>query len=194
MACVKLSKRKSNIDGDGLFADEFIKKGKIIMVWLYKAKLINEETYITEQENGNKNMIITGARGVGNIFLHTSDKPRYENYINHSENPNVLYHAGICYALCNIEKDTELTTNYTYLLSPKDKPVVDLVSGKKIIGVSAMLCLKQTSKMLHDLMENINDENDLEPNILSPFCESDILPDTHQHSPRQQLQVTEIKN
>jgi hypothetical protein len=56
MACVKLSKRKSNIDGDGLFADEFIKKGKIIMVWLYKAKLINEETYITEQENGNKNI------------------------------------------------------------------------------------------------------------------------------------------
>ena len=170
MSCVKLSKRKSNIEGNGLFTDEFIKKGKIIMIWFYEAKFLDEATYIRETDNGNQNIIITGARGVGDIFLHTSDDPRYENYINHSDNPNVLYHAGVCYALRDIEKDTELTTDYTYLLSPKDPPVTDMATGKKIYGISSLECLKKTSQMLADLLKDVVEDEALVPKIRSPYC------------------------
>ncbi len=179
MATIKMKVKKSDIQGLGLFTDEFVKKGKVIMVWLFDAKLIDETTYISEQQKGNVNMINTGSRAVGDVFLHTDEKPRYENFINHSENPNVLYCAGVCYALKDIEKDTELTTDYTYLLSPKDEPVVDVNTSKKITGVSALECLKKTSQLLADLFREINEESGLETTINSPHC---LLPDTKPQS------------
>lgn len=171
MSCVKLSKRKSNISGHGLFAGEFIKKGKIIMIWLFEAKLLDEETYISESQKGNNNIIVTGCRGVGDVFLHTDDTPRYENFINHSETPNVLYHAGVCYALCDIQKDTELTTNYTYLLSQRDEPVIDSITGKKIEGVSPLECLKKTTQTLHELLGSIENDDGLQTKLRLPFCD-----------------------
>lgn len=153
MALFKLSKKPSSIDGNGLFTDEDIAKGEIIMIWLDGAYLINETKYIESQKKGDKNMVITGARAVHNIYLHTSDEPRYENFMNHSDNPNVLYHAGICYALENIQAHTELTTDYRFILSDKDVPFLDKTNGKEVIGFSNMQSLLLSAKKLVEILE-----------------------------------------
>jgi SET domain-containing protein len=151
----KLIVKKSKISGTGLFADEPIKKCSVVMIWNTDAYLISESEYNRRQSLGDQIMVTTGVRYVREHFLFTDEKPRRENYINHSFTPNILYHCGICFALKDIKKDEELTVNYTYLLSETDtESFVDKITGKLISGVSGMQCLKETTRQLSEILES----------------------------------------
>lgn len=184
MSYKKLTVKQSSIAGHGLYTDELIKKGELIMFWMADAHLIKETDYNLKQSLGDIQMISTGARYVGDIFLYTDVGPkknRYENYINHSFNPNVLYHCGICFALRDIQPLEELTTDYTYLLSESDQEsFVDEASNKVVRGVSWQQCLMQTTKQLINLVSDLQNCN-LEKNEIKLYTKDiDMSPDSPQ--------------
>jgi hypothetical protein len=148
----RLSVRPSRIEGNGIFSEEHIKKGEVIMIWSINSDIFDEKTYDIEQRSGNKIVIDSGARYVSNYFLW-SDKPRIENFINHSSHPNVLYHCGICFAMCDIAPEEELTVDYRYILSENDcAAFIDIKTGKIVEGVNGKQCLKETSVMLLNIL------------------------------------------
>ncbi len=155
MSCKKLKVKQSHISGTGLFTNEFIKKGDIVMLWNVDAFLTTEKDYLQKQRAGDPVMIVTGVRYIDNYFLYTDGNYRIENYINHSFEPNILYHCGICFAMNDIYKNEELTTDYTYLLSEHDVPFTDKITGKKVCGVSSISCLKETTRQLADIFKNL---------------------------------------
>lgn len=139
--------RQSSVDGYGVFAKRNFNKGDIVMIWSYNYNIMTESEYHTEQKNNNINIIRTGARLVNDIFLCTES--RIEDHVNHSFNPNMLYHCGICFAKCDIKVDDELFVNYNYVLARNDeyafydenKKLVDGFSGKDaLIDSTKELC------------------------------------------------------
>ncbi len=149
MACKKLSVQRSKIQGIGLFAAEPIEMGSVVMLWNMDAFLTSEREYNTRQAAGDKLMEATGVRYVNDYFLFTDAKPRYENYINHSFDPNILYHCGVCFALKDIADGDELTADYTYLLSETDDlSFNDAKTNTKVTGLSGIDCLLKTSEIL----------------------------------------------
>jgi len=147
----------SKIQGSGLFTSEYIKRGDVIMLWNANAHVILENEYDQRTAENDEDIIKSGVRYIKNYFLYTDKTDRIENYINHSFMPNVLYHCGICFAIRDININEELTVDYTYLLSEKDPPVKDYVSGKIVCGISGYECLKQTTNQLADILNNKTD-------------------------------------
>lgn len=172
MSYKNLTVKRSKIEGYGLYTNEFIRKGEIIMFWMANAYLIKELDYNTQQSKGDQQMIATGARYVGDMFLYTDIGPRkdrYENYINHSFSPNVLYHCGVCFALRDIQPSEELTTDYTYLLSENDQETfIDEASGKEVKGISWHKCLLHTTEQLQKILVSCQPVN-LEKNKLELY-------------------------
>lgn len=144
---------KSNISGRGLFTKHTINKGSIVMLWNNKANIIKEDEYNELQRTGEKIILNTGVRYVGNLFLYTDNLDRYENYINHSDDPNTIYHCGICFAKRYIESNEELTVDYRYLLSEYDDAGF-YSNGESIIGHSAEKALLESSKQLMDVLKS----------------------------------------
>lgn len=144
---------KSPISGTGVFANEDIKQGEVIMLWSLKAFVVSENEYNEAQKANNQIMIQTGCRYVDGIFLYTDEKPRLENYVNHSFTPNMLYHCGICFAKTDIKTGDELTTDYRYVLAVNDaNSFIDQITGINVDGVDSLTCLQQTTKELLDLL------------------------------------------
>lgn len=127
------------------------------MIWSYDYFLINEDEYTKEQQSGNKNMIRTGARYVDKYFLYTENgKARIEDNMNHSDNYNILYHCGICFATRDIKKGEELFVNYRYVLSKNDNAgFIDNTTGKYIDGTDGFTCLCETTKLLNELLNKV---------------------------------------
>lgn len=149
MSCKKIFLKSSGIQGKGLYAGESIKTGEIVMMWMYKADVITETEYNQRQENNDDLIKTTGVRYIGDYFLHTSFRPRCENYINHSFSPNLLYHCGICFALTDIDEGEELTVDYSYLLSESDNMgFVDEKTGQRVKGLPASVALTESCKKL----------------------------------------------
>lgn len=150
----KISLRKSQISGLGVYADEFIKKGEICMLWITDCKITTELKYNTEQKKGNKLMIKTGCRLIDNVFLYTDNKPHIENYVNHSFTPNMLYHVGVCFASRDIKPDEELYVDYRYILAKNDCcAFVDSMTGKIVDGIDNKQCIIETSRQLIKLFK-----------------------------------------
>jgi hypothetical protein len=117
------------------------------MIWTFGANYITEEEYNKKQAAGDIIMIKTGARYIGNVFLYTDGRDRYENYINHSKHANILYHCGVCFALRDIRAGEELYVDYRYVLSENDIESFKDNSGRLVKGCSDIL-LETTEKLL----------------------------------------------
>jgi SET domain-containing protein len=149
----RLSVKESNIQGFGVFTEELIKKSEVVMIWSENAHICTEDEYNRAQHAGNGDMIVSGVRFVDNKFLWTKGY-RIENYINHSTAPNLLYHCGVCFAMRDIAAGEELTVDYSYLLSENDdQSFTCLTTGRLIKGLSAGQCLRETTAMLMDILD-----------------------------------------
>jgi hypothetical protein len=96
---------------------------------------------------------MTAVRLLGRSFLY-GDTIGNEEYINHSETPNLLYHCGICLATRNIAPGEELTLNYKYFLAEKDLYAFDdIVTGEKVDGISPEDAFSKSAEMVLDLLK-----------------------------------------
>jgi hypothetical protein len=154
----KLLVKKSQISGAGLglFADEDIKKGTIVLIFSLDAFTISKNEYDSQQSDNNDLMMTTGCRFIGDIFLYTDSRVRFENYINHAFEPNLLYHAGLCIATSDIKRGAELTLDYGLILSENDKySFIDTKTNKYVCGLSGTDALKASTRKLMDLINDV---------------------------------------
>jgi hypothetical protein len=101
---------------------------------------------------------MTAVRYVGKHYIYT-DYIEDEDYMNHSENPTVLYHCGICFATKDLNLGDELTVNYRYYLAVNDvHRFTDVITGKEIDGYSPKEALLCSAIELVELLRDVNDE------------------------------------
>jgi SET domain-containing protein len=136
--------------GKGLFADEVIRKGAVIIapdnvhtVWPEK-KLREYAPDSIEVESS-----------VRWFEDHFSLTPEWsdECYVNHSFVPNAQWHLGFIFALREIAAGEEITMDYRYVIgSGEEMPFKDSVTGREIVGLSWEECLRGSAATLAELL------------------------------------------
>lgn len=140
--------------GQGLFLLEHVKKGEIIGILTMDCGVMTEDEYQREQAVNNEIIVMTAVRWIGRYFLY-GDKIGSEEYINHSKNPTMLYHCGICFATRDLFAGDELTADYKYFLAEKDVFAFDdSNTGRQVDGISGREALLSSARELIKLIEN----------------------------------------
>jgi SET domain-containing protein len=132
--------------GKGLFADEVIRKGAVIIapdnvhtVWPEK-KLREYASDSVEVESS-----VRWFEGYFSLTPEWSD----ECYVNHSFTPNAQWHLGFIFALRELQPGEEITMDYRYVIgSSEEMPFKDSVTGRAIIGLSWDECLRGSAEQL----------------------------------------------
>ena len=148
---------KSPISNKGVFTNVEIPKGKIVGLFPHQTKLISESAYQKGQYEGDEIISMTGVRWVGDYFI-IGDEITNEEYINHSEDPNLLYHCGILMSLRHVHVEEELTVNYRYFLAQNDVlKFKDSLTDRFVDGLSGIESLKESCEKLIKLLSEITD-------------------------------------
>lgn len=152
MRYTELEAKPSNRHGLGVFARESISKGTLIANWGINAPTISESEYQRRQAEGDQLIIKTAVRWVGDTFLYC-DEVADMDYINHSHDPNVLYHCGLLYANRDIESGTELMVDYRLFLAENDVGAFrDKITGEMVDGFPPRVALQRSCQGLLDLL------------------------------------------
>jgi SET domain-containing protein len=157
MLRVETEVKASTIQGLGLFAVEFIPKGKLIAIFPYGAEILSEDEYQNEQRAGNEVIIWSAVRWIGDYFL-TGDEIGKEERINHSSDPTMLYHCGLCFAYRDIKQGEELTVDYRHFLAIDDVNSFDdsMVNGApKIDGEDPTKLLVESAEEIVKLFKTV---------------------------------------
>jgi hypothetical protein len=134
--------KSSKLGGLGCFVTCAVDKGAIAGILVYRGRLIKESEYLEALSRGESAALRTGTRWVGSYL--TIDDPHdpfviaspNEAFINHSFDPTLLFHCGICFAKRDLAAGEELTVDYAYVLSPVDPTVFsDTVTGEPVRGL-----------------------------------------------------------
>ena len=136
--------------GKGLFADEVITKGRVMIapdnihtVWP-EAKLRSYASDSIEVESS--------VRWFEDQFSLTPEWSD-ECYVNHSFAPNALWHLGFIFALHEIAADEEILMDYQQVIGRGERmPFKDSTTGREIIGLSWPDVLKQSAQQLLDVL------------------------------------------
>ena len=153
---VDVEVKDSDNAGKGCFTKQRIPKGAVVDIFPIEARIIKEEDYLKQQKN-NHLVEQSGVRWVGNYFMIGYEICE-DDFINHSDNPNLLYHCGICFAKRDIDSGEELTVNYQYFLSKKDNNLfTDCKTGRRIQTLSGKEALEQSTKELVQLLKELNE-------------------------------------
>ncbi len=150
--------RPSNIFGQGIFATQPVTKGTIVCFFSLNGHVITESEFLHAVQTDEKNIIRSGTRYVGHYFVYT-DKPVLCNYVNHSLDPNLLCHCGICFARRDIAVSEELTVDYRTLIDDTDIGVYnDIKTDQPIKGFNARQTLLRTAKELIAILNETPDD------------------------------------
>jgi hypothetical protein len=153
---VDVEVRDSSIAGSGLFLRAPVRKGTIVTIHAADAQLLTEDEYQEAQRQGNELVVRTGIRWVGRYFLHAREM-KVESYINHSDDPALLYHCGVSFARRDLEPGDELTIDYRLILAENDvDSFVDSGSGP-VSGLSPKEALLRSSEQLVQLLREIDE-------------------------------------
>lgn len=106
---------KSDIHGVGLKAIKDIKKGE--QVYYYKSYATHKLSKSELISKGiDKRVIDTLSRlyfcDKEHLYLQPNQQIYFVNYLNHSENPNMIFVNGFYIARCDIKQDEEVTLNF----------------------------------------------------------------------------------
>lgn len=107
----KVEIRDNGINGRGIFAKEFIKKGEIVFI---------KGGHILTREEIFSSGVINSYFPISDEYFLGAKNKEEENLVklfeNHSCNPNCGLRGEITFvAMRNIEKDEELTTDYAFI-------------------------------------------------------------------------------
>jgi len=134
--------------GKGLFLDEAVTAGRIIT-----APDAIERTYGHAELATQPELAYASARWFEDRYTLSPDWPD-ECYINHSFDPNGLWHLGFVFALADLPAGTELTVDYRHLLPPGTaEDFLDAATGEKIVGFGWLESLASSTQALSRLLK-----------------------------------------
>lgn len=145
--------------GKGLFLDEAVAAGRIIT-----APDGIDRTYRHADIHASAELLAqfhTSARWFEDRYTLSPDWPD-ECYINHSFQPNGLWHLGFVFALQTLPPGTEITVDYRHLLPPGEhEDFADSISGETITGFSWSESLASSTRALAELLDASNADRDV---------------------------------
>ena len=157
MLFVDAEVRESKIAGSGLFLRSPVRKGSVVSIHAVDAQLLTQAEYQEEQRKGNELAIRSGIRWVGRYFLHAKKMP-VESYINHSDDPTLLYHCGVSFARRDLDAGDELTIDYTWFLAEDDEEgFCDIATGRMLTGLPPKEALLKSGERLVQLLREIEE-------------------------------------
>lgn len=145
--------------GRGLFLDEPVVAGRIIT-----APDGIERTFgLTEimASPALKAQFHASARWFEDRYTLSPDWPD-ECYINHSFQPNGLWHLGFVFALADLPAGSEITVDYRHLLPPgESEDFADSATGEIITGLPWSESLASSTRALAALLDATNADPDV---------------------------------
>lgn len=146
--------RESQIDRQGVFTLEFLPKGKILSIWR-NVTLHTEEEYNARQDYPfSRNAV----RIVGKYYGYEEGGTTPEDYINHSDEPNVFYYMGILFAIKDILVGEELLVDYNYYFGLRDRDrFKDVKTGRRVKGLTPRDCMLRSCQIMTELLKDIED-------------------------------------
>ena len=145
--------------GRGLFLDEPVVAGRIIT-----APDAIERTFgLTEimASPALKAQFHASARWFEDRYTLSPDWPD-ECYINHSFQPNGLWHLGFVFAWADLPAGSEITVDYRHLLPPgESEDFADSATGEIITGLPWSESLASSTRALAALLDATNADPDV---------------------------------
>jgi hypothetical protein len=138
--------------GKGLFTQEFLKRGKVIIFPNQEHKVFTASEFKDFDTQSIEH--ISGIRWFEDCY---SCDPEWseESHLNHSFEPNCLWHLGFVFPIRDILAGEELTINYRYLLDEDSRmDFVDSVTGKEIRGLKFSEKMNETSSIIAKIFSN----------------------------------------
>lgn len=123
---------KIPLAGKGLFTEEFIPKGKILIIPNAEHTLFTKKEFKALPKDS-----IEYASSIRWFEETYSVDPEWspESHLNHSFSPNALWHLGFVFALKDLNPGDEVTIDYTFLLDEETElEFKDSLTNRAIIG------------------------------------------------------------
>ncbi|MBF0530884.1 MAG: SET domain-containing protein-lysine N-methyltransferase [Deltaproteobacteria bacterium] len=156
MILVKASIRPSPIEGLGLFVEEMVDRGRLVAIYTHDETILPEKDYTDLIKAGDELAARTGCRWIGHLCIYNQTRMEDEDYINHSNEPSLLYHCGVFFARRDMKSGEELTVDYKYILAEKEPGFIDKITGQAIQGLTGREAMIQSARELVFLLENNN--------------------------------------
>lgn len=138
--------------GKGLFLDETVRAGGIITAPDAIDRTFRHAEFATPELAKLK---YASARWFEDRYTVSPDWPD-ECYINHSFQPNGLWHLGFVFALSDLPAGTEITVDYRHLLPPGEtEDFADAATGETITGLSWTESLASSTRALAALLDGM---------------------------------------
>ena len=135
--------------GKGLFLDEIVLAGRIVAA----PDAIDKTVSLAELQQ-QPDQMYASARWFEDRYTVSPEWPD-ECYINHSFEPNGLWHLGFVFALRDLPVGTEITVDYRHLLPPGQvEDFIDSATGERIIGLPWAESLTTTTRALARVLDN----------------------------------------
>ena len=135
--------------GKGLFLDEPVRAGRIITAPDQIERTFREAEFADPALAQQK---YASARWFEDRYTVSPDWPD-ECYINHSFQPNGLWHLGFVFALAELPAGTEITVDYRHLLPPGEaEDFADAATGEIITGLTWTESLALSTRALARLL------------------------------------------
>lgn len=137
--------------GDGIFSLEAAARGRFIgMDFPSYRKLCTDRDVPGLPEEVQK----FSWRHVEHVCFEAHDRRSTADLMNHSFDPNVLWHLGHYFAAREIRAGDELFVDYRHLFAPSwNDPLIDVATGRPIEGMDWRDSLIDTSRKLIELLE-----------------------------------------
>lgn len=135
----------SLMSGRGVFTTSFIPRRSVVIVY-FRGHWAREVDYRAAARL-DKCISQSGIRYVGDIVFFNRSLC-VEDYMNHSDDYNILYHCGVGFAARDILAGEELTADYRLYL-PEEEIVT--TSNGDVVGLPPDLALLESTRRLAEL-------------------------------------------
>ena len=142
-----LEVRRSSISGRGVFAKMDIKAGTLVFNF-YSGYLARESTY-RKLAKTDEAVAQSGIRLLGDLIIFNRSI-LLEDFVNHSDNANILYHCGFGFAFHDIKAGEEITNDYRLYLPERES--IRTQEGT-VNALSAIEALRQSTRKFQDLLK-----------------------------------------
>ena len=147
MLCVPYHVDQSTIPGagKGLFASSPIQPGRVIIAPTQIQETVPLQEILDDPDHPQADSSIRWFED------HCTVSPDWPDdcYVNHSFDPNGLWHLGFIFALRPIAPGEEITVDYRHIIGPGvEMPFIDAVTQRPIVGFSWEDSLVQSSEAM----------------------------------------------
>jgi len=158
--------RESAIEGRGVFLKSNVKKGELLVIYTYGiSELIHKEYHdqvCRDLENSpHRDVVDSSVCYVDNWFIFDAYSKhnlcfgsREGDFVNHSFEPAMIYHCGLCFAARDLKAGDELTVDYRYFMSEDLEGFCDRHTGRQIRGFSGREAFVRSLRQLNGIFSD----------------------------------------